>query len=39
MAVSLTVNGDERSLNIEGDTPLLWVLRDELGLKDRKSVV
>lgn len=22
MAVSLTVNGDERSLNIEGDTPL-----------------
>lgn len=36
MAVSLTVNGDERSLNIEGDTPLLWVLRDELGLKGTK---
>ncbi|TYC53317.1 (2Fe-2S)-binding protein [Marinobacter sp. BW6] len=36
MAVSLTVNGDERSLNIEEDTPLLWVLRDELGLKGTK---
>jgi isoquinoline 1-oxidoreductase alpha subunit len=36
MTVSLTVNGDERSLNIEGDTPLLWVLRDELGLKGTK---
>lgn len=36
MAVSLTVNGDKRSLNIEGDTPLLWVLRDELGLKGTK---
>lgn len=36
MAVSLTVNGDERSLDIEGDTPLLWVLRDELGLKGTK---
>ena len=36
MAVSLTVNGDERALNIEGDTPLLWVLRDELGLKGTK---
>lgn len=36
MAVSLTVNGDERSLDIEGDTPLLWVLRDELELKGTK---
>jgi isoquinoline 1-oxidoreductase alpha subunit len=36
MAVSLTVDGDERSLDIEGDTPLLWVLRDELGLKGTK---
>lgn len=36
MAVSLIVNGDKRSLDIEGDTPLLWVLRDELGLKGTK---
>ncbi len=33
MAVSLTVNGQQRSLDIESDTPLLWVLRDELKLK------
>lgn len=33
MAVSLTVNGQQRTLDIESDTPLLWVLRDELDLK------
>ena len=36
MAVSLTVNGVERVLDVEGDTPLLWVVRDELGLKGTK---
>lgn len=36
MTLSLTVNGEQRSLDIEGDTPLLWVLRDELGLKGTK---
>jgi isoquinoline 1-oxidoreductase alpha subunit len=36
MAVRLTVNGDVRSLDVEGDTPLLWVIRDELGLKGTK---
>lgn len=36
MAVSLTVNGAERVLDVEGDTPLLWVVRDELGLKGTK---
>jgi len=36
MALSLTVNGEQRLLDIEGDTPLLWVLRDELGLKGTK---
>ncbi|MEC7377420.1 MAG: (2Fe-2S)-binding protein [Pseudomonadota bacterium] len=36
MALSLTVNGEPRSLDVEGDTPLLWVLRDELGLKGTK---
>lgn len=36
MAVSLTVNGQSRTLDIEDDTPLLWVIRDELGLKGTK---
>lgn len=36
MALSLTVNGELRSLDVEGDTPLLWVIRDELGLKGTK---
>lgn len=33
MAVSLTVNGQQRTVDVESDTPLLWVLRDELNLK------
>lgn len=36
MTVMLTVNGQEKSLDIEDDTPLLWVVRDELGLKGTK---
>ena len=32
MAISLTVNGRTRSVDVEPDTPLLWVLRDTLGL-------
>ncbi|MBL3558067.1 MULTISPECIES: (2Fe-2S)-binding protein [Marinobacter] len=36
MAVRLTVNGRERTLEVENDTPLLWVVRDELGLKGTK---
>lgn len=28
----LTVNGQTRSVDAEADTPLLWVLRDNLGL-------
>jgi len=36
MAFSLTVNGQQRTLDIEADTPLLWVLRDELKLKGTK---
>lgn len=36
MALSLTVNGEQRSLEIDQDTPLLWVIRDELGLKGTK---
>ena len=32
MAITLTVNGQTRSVDVEPDTPLLWVLRDTLGL-------
>lgn len=33
---SLTVNGREVSVDVPGDTPLLWVLRDELRLTGTK---
>ncbi|MBZ2169854.1 (2Fe-2S)-binding protein [Marinobacter sp. F4216] len=36
MALRLTVNGEACSLEVDGDTPLLWVVRDELGLKGTK---
>lgn len=36
MAVRLTVNGKKRTVEVESDTPLLWVVRDELGLKGTK---
>ena len=36
MAITLTVNGEKRSIEIEPDTPLLWVLRDTLGLAGTK---
>jgi len=32
MATTLTVNGQTRTVDVEPDTPLLWVLRDTLGL-------
>ena len=32
----MRVNGGERRVAAAGDTPLLWVLRDELGLKGTK---
>lgn len=31
--LSLTVNGRARRVDVESDTPLLYVLRDDLGLK------
>lgn len=34
--MKLTVNGESRAVEFEPDTPLLWVLRDELGLKGTK---
>jgi isoquinoline 1-oxidoreductase alpha subunit len=36
MAVTITVNGQARSLEVEPDTPLLWALRDTLGLTGTK---
>ena len=36
MSLTLTVNGRQRSVDVEPDTPLLWVLRDTLGLTGTK---
>ena len=35
-AFTLTVNGERQSFEAEADTPLLWVLRDILGLTGTK---
>ena len=32
----LTVNGEQRAVDVDADTPLLWVLRDTLGLTGTK---
>jgi len=34
--ISLTINGQRQQLDVEPDMPLLWVLRDELGLTGTK---
>ncbi len=36
MAISITVNGQARSLDVEPDTPLLWAIRETLGLTGTK---
>jgi len=36
MAYTIEVNGEKRSVEVDGDTPLLWVLRDELDMKGSK---
>lgn len=36
MAYSLTVNGESRSVDMPGDTPLLWALRDGMNLTGTK---
>ena len=36
MAVVLNVNGQSRNLDIDPDTPLLWVIREDLGLTGTK---
>jgi isoquinoline 1-oxidoreductase alpha subunit len=36
MAFSIKVNGTTHTVDVDGDTPLLWVLRDVLGLTGTK---
>jgi isoquinoline 1-oxidoreductase alpha subunit len=36
MAITITVNGQAHSLDVEGDTPLLWAIRDAVGLTGTK---
>ena len=36
MPITLTVNGQSRTLDIDPDTPLLWAIRDTLGLTGTK---
>ncbi len=35
-SISFTVNGTKRTVDVQPDTPLLWVLRDTLGLTGTK---
>ena len=39
MAFTIKVNGTSHSVDVEGDTPLLWVLRDVLGMTGANPVV
>ena len=34
--IKLTVNGEVHEVDVEADTPLLWVMRENLGLKGTK---
>jgi isoquinoline 1-oxidoreductase alpha subunit len=36
MAITITVNGQDHSVDVEPDTPLLWTIRDTLGLTGTK---
>ncbi len=36
MAFTVKVNGDVHRVDVDGDTPLLWVLRDVLGMTGTK---
>ena len=36
MAYTIEVNREQRAVDVDGDMPLLWVLRDELKLKGTK---
>ena len=36
MKINLSVNGEDKTLDVDGDTPLLWVIRDDLKLTGTK---
>ena len=36
MAFTVNINGSPHSIDVDGDTPLLWVLRDVLGMTGTK---
>jgi isoquinoline 1-oxidoreductase alpha subunit len=36
MATTIKINGVDRKVDVDGDTPLLWVLRDVLGMTGTK---
>jgi isoquinoline 1-oxidoreductase alpha subunit len=36
MATTLTINGEPKSFDVPADMPLLWVLRDVLGMTGTK---
>ena len=36
MAFAIKINGSTHNVDVEGDTPLLWVLRDVLGMTGTK---
>jgi isoquinoline 1-oxidoreductase alpha subunit len=36
LATTIKVNGVDRTVDVDGDTPLLWVLRDVLGMTGTK---
>ena len=37
MPITIKLNGTMHSIDVDGDTPLLWVLRDVLGMTGTKS--
>ncbi|KQZ48721.1 hypothetical protein ASD54_17895 [Rhizobium sp. Root149] len=36
MAFSITINGQTHTADVDGDTPLLWVIRDVIGMTGTK---
>ena len=36
MAFTVSINGEERTLDVPGEMPLLWALRNELGMVGTK---
>lgn len=36
MKINFTINNEAQTVNVDGDTPLLWVIRDILDLKGTK---